>query len=127
MKAAVRKKWVAALRSGEFKQGRGQLLLVKTSGEKLHCCLGVLCELHRRATRPKRSPWKYYTDEGCASYLDNTGALPPDVFNWAGLDGQPSVTYAYTDLRLSELNDGQVGKRKPLTFEQIAKLIERQL
>jgi hypothetical protein len=36
----------AALRSGEFKQGRGQMSM--SLATPLHCCLGVACELHRR-------------------------------------------------------------------------------
>lgn len=34
-------RWTAALRSGEFKQGRGRL----RDGYGHHCCLGVLCVL----------------------------------------------------------------------------------
>jgi hypothetical protein len=36
------KKWVAALRSGEYKQTRGQLVNDEGTG---HCCLGVACEV----------------------------------------------------------------------------------
>lgn len=38
MDAALKAKWTAALRSGEFKQGKGQL----KNGDA-YCCLGVLC------------------------------------------------------------------------------------
>jgi hypothetical protein len=37
----VKTKWVAALRSGEYKQGRGLL----RNGAGQYCCLGVLCEI----------------------------------------------------------------------------------
>ena len=40
MKKNIMKRWVSALRSGEFKQGKGAL---EAKGK--HCCLGVLCEL----------------------------------------------------------------------------------
>lgn len=41
MNAELKAKWVAALRSGEYRQGQGVL---KTSkGE--YCCLGVLCDI----------------------------------------------------------------------------------
>lgn len=36
----LKKRWVAALRSGKYKQGKGTLL----AGGK-YCCLGVLCEI----------------------------------------------------------------------------------
>jgi hypothetical protein len=40
MNKELKAKWIAALRSGKYKQGRSRL---KHSGR--HCCLGVLCEV----------------------------------------------------------------------------------
>lgn len=40
MKADLKAKWLEALRSGKYEQGRGALL----DGGK-YCCLGVLCEV----------------------------------------------------------------------------------
>lgn len=41
MKAALKKKWIAALRSGKYKQTQGTL--VEDFGEgRTYCCLGVL-------------------------------------------------------------------------------------
>ena len=40
MREYVKNKWVEALRSGKYKQGRGQL-----NSENRYCCLGVLCEV----------------------------------------------------------------------------------
>ena len=37
---SVKEKWVKALRSGEFKQGTGNLFY-----DKAYCCLGVVCKL----------------------------------------------------------------------------------
>ena len=42
MKKEIAKKWVAALRSGEYKQTRETLAC---DARTKHCCLGVLCEL----------------------------------------------------------------------------------
>lgn len=40
------RRWVAALRSGEYKQGVGRLLGTgERDGGKRFCCLGVLCDL----------------------------------------------------------------------------------
>lgn len=55
MKEEIAKKWVAALRSGKYKQGTGQLLKTSTNGLEYHCCLGVLCEL----VAVKDDYWKY--------------------------------------------------------------------
>jgi hypothetical protein len=41
----LKQKWIAALRSGEYKQGIGQLIARTHAGEVKHCCLGVLAEL----------------------------------------------------------------------------------
>ena len=40
MRKDLKKKWIEALRSGRFKQGKNAL---KTNDK--HCCLGVLCEV----------------------------------------------------------------------------------
>ena len=48
MKTELKQRWVKALRSGKYKQGRGQLRLNDGIGDEkifLHCCIGVLCEL----------------------------------------------------------------------------------
>jgi hypothetical protein len=42
MDAELKAKWVAALRSGTYTQGTGEL---HTPSEKSFCCLGVLCEV----------------------------------------------------------------------------------
>ena len=42
MDAELKSKWVAALRSGDFKQGEGMLHNPK---EDSYCCLGVLCKV----------------------------------------------------------------------------------
>ena len=41
MKKELKDNWVKALRSGEYKQGRGQLCM-----DEKYCCLGVLCEVY---------------------------------------------------------------------------------
>jgi len=42
MKAELKAKWIAALRSGEYQQGHN--MLVSDDGKK-HCCIGVLAKL----------------------------------------------------------------------------------
>ena len=50
----IKDKWVAALRSGKYKQGSGQL---HNTMNDTYCCLGVLCaelgvfDCHERRTR----------------------------------------------------------------------------
>ena len=49
MRADVKAKWVAALRSGDYKQGTGTLLNEKNE----YCCLGVLAQV----VDPERVGW----------------------------------------------------------------------
>lgn len=58
MSAAIKRKWVKALRSGKFEQGA---LALRTSKQEmqemgidtpLFCCLGVLCEVTGTPYRP---------------------------------------------------------------------------
>lgn len=109
MKTQILKKWVKALTSGKYKQGR---LALKTK-EGRYCCLGVLCDLHAKETGGK---WKDPTQCEHFSYCGTSGVLPMKVRRWAGLkDNDPILTS--DGYRASDLNDE--GKR----FKTIAKLI----
>lgn len=116
MKPLVKKKWVEALRSGEFEQTKGNLC--DSTG---YCCLGVLSELAVR--EGKADKWK--ADDGDDVFFfgkkrgdaDDT-FLPRSVMRWAGLD---SDSPAVEGDSLAVLNDN--GK----TFEEIADLIEKHL
>ena len=61
----VYKRWIAALRNGEYKQTRDTL----RRGDSF-CCLGVLCDLARKDGGPE---W----DAG--SYMDNEDSLPAEI------------------------------------------------
>ena len=45
MKQEIKEKWVSALRSGEYKQGKEGLRIYNE-----FCCLGVLCDLYIKET-----------------------------------------------------------------------------
>lgn len=108
----VAKKWVAALRSGKYKQGKGALH--QKTGNKF-CCLGVLCTL---AVKAKVIPApKLYQYSKQFSYKGRTGTLPDQVAKWAGLSSNSGqMFHKYSDL--TEANDGGV------RFKTIAKIIE---
>ena len=78
MNPEIRARWTAALRSGDYQQGREQLHYGGT-----WCCLGVLCDLAEKdgviTSTDSGQGWRSYG--GCHDY-------PPDaVVNWAGLPG----------------------------------------
>ena len=55
MDKKLKKKWVAALRSGEYKKGVGQLCRISPSGAE-YCCLGVLYEVANSESAWRVSP-----------------------------------------------------------------------
>lgn len=108
MKKKIRKKWVKALKSGKYQQGKESL----RSRTNKFCCLGVLCDL---AVREGVVKWK--KRQGEFSIKKESSYLPDEVKAWAGLDSnQPSVTKG----SLIQLNDDD-----GLSFKEIAKLIKK--
>lgn len=80
------RRWVEALRSGKYKQGRGQLATMLSSpAERAYCCLGVLCELAVDDGVIQRTE----PDCGCCTatrYDGETGLPTAAVREWAGVD-----------------------------------------
>lgn len=115
MKPEIKKRWVDALRSGKYQQGRDYL-----SFQGCYCCLGVLCDL---AVKEGVCEWESRGIDACL-HIDGGGvSLPQAVREWAGVpSANPRAIYDDIDLPVSELND-EIG----LTFPQLADLIEAQL
>jgi hypothetical protein len=113
----VRAAWVAALRSGQYRQTTHRLKR-QVKGSVHHCCLGVLCEIAAEAG---------LVDITSSGYLPRDGGdlaeslLPSNVRQWAGLlsDGGCLREQQWHLNTLSRLNDN--GR---YTFEQIADVIE---
>lgn len=109
MNEAVKEMWKAALISGEYEQGVGDL---KSPRDK-YCCLGVLSELYRKETG--KGEWT-----ADSRFLDVTGDisgsfLTEGVRKWAELPTScPSVGPSF----LHSLNDNGV------PFVEIAKLLD---
>lgn len=116
------KKWVEALRSGEYSQTKGQLHVTEDS-EDSYCCLGVACKLAVEAGVPVKT--EEHTEDGVTihAYNGNGSLLPDEISAWLGLaecDGTylKDGDFAST---LAEDND-----EHDFTFEQIAEVIERE-
>lgn len=109
MKKSIALKWVAALRSGQYKQGTKVL----RSHDNKFCCLGVLCNLHAQEhpefAAMQTDPRRY----------DMMGSLPPKrVLAWSGLRTDTADYGKGTGECLTALNDNGY------TFEEIANIIE---
>lgn len=117
MREDIKKRWVEALRSGQYKQGKGCL-----NNGKAYCCLGVLCEILRDEVGLewiKGSQGNYHARTGNSM---NGSYLPDPIMEFAELeDLNPPVIFGDKPLALAYLNDNV------LDFREIADLIESQL
>lgn len=110
MKEEIKNKWVEALRSGKYLQGKEALRNYNS-----FCCLGVLCDLYDNT--------KWAEQEGdCIPYGTEQWAQDDHLSNkvkaWADMrshDGELPVP----DQTLAEMNDGGAN------FEEIADTIEK--
>lgn len=130
MNKDVKERWLAALRSGEYKQSKNFLKHPIDGGENIgYCCLGVLCDLYIKEKNNPNIIWDinlHGTHIFKSSISDvlivESKALPEQLFEWAGLDEKnPAICYHDMNTSLAELNDN--GK----TFEEIALVIEERL
>jgi len=82
MNPEVKKKWLEALRSGEYKQGIGALRNTNASkGIVTHCCLGVLCDIHSKETKTE---WSFV--RSLEKYFGNSATLPEEVQRWSEIE-----------------------------------------
>ena len=117
MKKQVMKKWVTALRSGKYKQGKEYLC---DNGK--YCCLGVLCDIYNkeRVKSKKRSIVEEYKSTSYLHFDGSWDVLPECVMEWAGMGSATgALSLKDIDTSLAELNDN--GKK----FSTLANTIEK--
>ncbi len=112
------KKWVEALRSGEFTQAHKSLHPTDDG----YCCLGVACELYRRetgdgewVTTDKRLGWLFQADNTSIDYF-----MHPTVQKWIGLREPLGAAPEMPGGSLTALNDSC-----GYDFMEIADVIEK--
>jgi len=129
MHKVIKKQWLKALRSGKYKQVKGDLRSFDGQG---YCCLGVLCDV----VKDYKSIKGYWDGTGFIIGRDGTrGLLPDEVAELAStkdgklsVDGDLPMGTMFIEQKgqgdngdtLVQLNDGG------LTFEEIANVIEEQ-
>ena len=115
MEKELKDRWIAALRSGEFRQGRGYLCRY---GE--YCCLGVLAAITDNLIGLEVNKDVLYIKNSTSF----TAVLTSDLRNKFGISkNQEEHLIAMNDGAPSE--DGV--RQEPLSFEEIADYIENNL
>jgi hypothetical protein len=122
MNKKIKKLWIKALRSGEFKQGKGYL-----EKDGSHCALGVLSVLALL-----EGQCTYNTDGPIGRFDNKRFGLSLTVMKWARIaqdkerflkpdEDRVIVNYKKKPTTLADLND------RGLTFKEIALIIQRNL
>lgn len=137
MKKNIANKWVKALRSGKYKQGREGLCQINEGGKKFkynHCCLGVLCELYNEEHTGKDKLKVSFSSSNNEDYRvlfdRNPSYLPRKVKKWAGMKStygriyEPLPEKRYNDYDgvdrgLSAMNDDGI------SFKTISDIIKK--
>lgn len=119
----ARKLWVEALQSGEYKQTTSTLRRTgPRGGNESFCCLGVACEVYRKAEGVGR--WDTNDGYGSGTFFPTenptdrgAGTLPEVVKNWLGL-ATPWASQINDIRSLTDLND-----TSKWSFKDLAQLI----
>lgn len=117
MKAERKAEWCAALRSGKYKQGTGQLKEV-IDGVPQYCCLGVLAEIDGALIKVDRA--LYYEDWTVPNPLFDDDTNRSSGYYQGKLDGKYEITEEQM-FKLANMND------RLASFSEIADYIEASL
>lgn len=112
MNSDIKARWIAALRSGEYRQGTRKL----HQGD-LFCCLGVLCDIAVKdgVIDP---PTRVFDMDDIFEYEHSTDVLPDKVVEWAWLPSGNPTPPGDERMSLAMMND--TGS----SFTEIADFIE---
>lgn len=118
MQKDLKTKWVTALRSGKYKQGKEQLRINNGEKQDCFCCLGVLWDIdeEKEWVLDGGIDWAAKSDSGMMCAAD----LPYGYSRKIGLNKHRTT--------LVEMNDGIEGEegsgKRSYTFNEIADWIE---
>jgi len=124
MNKKVKDLWVKALRSGDYKQGRGHL----RDRNNNFCCLGVLCNIHAQENPNNHLIKDSVKGKDFYNYGGSSVLPPVAVLKWAGIYNK-YICVDRLDNMVAHLwmrNDGG-GQFIPHTFNQMADFIEKNL
>jgi hypothetical protein len=120
MNAELKAKWIAALRSGDYKQGRSRLATVDGG----YCCLGVLCEVLELPKKRVEGGYEFAGLSCVLSYsiteplgIDSIGSFEPDEGDERAMGVRTGEVCQAASLAM--LNDSGY------SFAEIADMIEK--
>ena len=117
MNKDIKDKWIEALRSDKYTQGKGYLHQVQDNS---YCCLGVLCDI---LDVPKQNDCEYRSADGdIYRYGTNDTSvfsMPANIAHQIGIDD-------VVQGKLQNMNDGNDDMRSH-SFTEIANYIEKNL
>lgn len=134
MNTELIEKWVEALRSGDYKQGR-QALRNKYNE---YCCLGVLCDISKKHLEIDWEPEDIDDDFEIYIMEKNGGVLPNSVWEYLGKEVDYKVnistsnskilnvvaeSFLYPLIKISLVTLNDIYK---LSFSQIADILEEE-
>ena len=118
-KIRLAKKWIDALRSGKYKQGRGQLV----KGDR-YCCLGVLCDV------AKQEFGLEMLEDGVKEDIQKYSEyVPANLKHYLLLDAEIISSYETFQNKLIIMNDGNGNNdnKNKKSFKTIAQFLEDNL
>jgi len=137
MNPMVKKLWIKALETSRLPngkriyQGNGRLCKINTAGKReLHCCLGVLEEIHAIA-HPDNVRIEKIDDQKI--FNNNSNILSEATRKWTGLDSNdPTLFFAKQNIKClaSGANDGDPytstrdGRAKAIKKQSFKKIAE---
>lgn len=115
MDSNIKTRWLEALRSGDYEQGKNCL----RDANNNFCCLGVLNDLYIQDTG--NGGWEMLVNGKSYSSYESSAYPHPLVLEWAGIYDPYIGDEEGTVFDLSIVND------QGASFEQIADMIEERL
>lgn len=111
----LQKKWLKALRSGKFRQGKGALKIeAKNQGHPKYCCLGVANEVCKLGETDPENATLVHTYKKLG--LRTSGGEPK---------GEHTYSWRLTELNDEGLTNDDSWTVKKMTFKKIADHIEQ--
>ncbi len=110
-----KEKWIAALRSGDYRQNRGSLRRMVDETNFGYCCLGVLCEVLKEDKKLCQEGFVFENDQCIYSGAIGYASLPTKLLERLKIEVK-------TQDKLITMND-----YKHRNFKEIANYISRYL